>query len=41
MNPLEAALYEMRFGNMAAACDSYVEKQRTALGKSKIPRMLS
>ncbi|GHV79009.1 hypothetical protein AGMMS49944_08000 [Spirochaetia bacterium] len=32
MNPLEATLYDLRFGNMAAASESYVEKQRAALG---------
>jgi hypothetical protein len=31
MNPLEAALYELRFNNMAAANSSYIGKQRAAL----------
>jgi hypothetical protein len=31
MNPLEAALYELRFGNMAAASSNYIEKQKAAL----------
>jgi hypothetical protein len=31
MNLLEAALYELRFGNMATASNSYMEKQRIAL----------
>ncbi|GHV90901.1 hypothetical protein AGMMS50268_14040 [Spirochaetia bacterium] len=32
MNQLEAALYELRFSNMAAASSSYTEKQRAAFG---------
>jgi hypothetical protein len=35
MNRLEAALYELRFGNMAAARNSYIEKQRIALEYQK------
>ncbi|GHV46851.1 hypothetical protein AGMMS49546_35620 [Spirochaetia bacterium] len=35
MNQLEAALYELRFSNMAAASSSYTEKQRAALGGFK------
>jgi hypothetical protein len=31
MNPLESALYELRFGNMAAASRSYTGKQKKAL----------
>jgi hypothetical protein len=31
MNLLEAALYELRLGNMATASNSYAEKQKTAL----------
>jgi hypothetical protein len=31
MNPLEAALYELRFGNMAVASRSYIEKQKAVL----------
>jgi hypothetical protein len=31
MNPLESALYELRFGNMAVASRSYIEKQKAAM----------
>ncbi|GHT69702.1 hypothetical protein FACS1894110_19700 [Spirochaetia bacterium] len=33
MNPLETALYELRFGNMATATNSYLNKQKSALSK--------
>ncbi|GHT61073.1 hypothetical protein FACS1894109_19350 [Spirochaetia bacterium] len=33
MNPLEAALYELRFGNMAAASNNYIEKQKAVLAE--------
>jgi hypothetical protein len=33
MNPLEADLYDLRFGNMATASKSYIEKQKAALSK--------
>jgi hypothetical protein len=31
MNPLETALYELRFSNMTAAISSYIGKQKKAL----------